>query len=66
MRTIHGAPKRTSTSTREVISTRWLGEDCRMAERPWVTSPPVTGGLKAGDSPHLSPDFPILWTAQEE
>ena len=65
MRTIHGASKNITASTREVIATRWLGEDCRFVDRPWITSPPITGGLKPGDQPHLSPEFPTLWNAKK-
>lgn len=49
--TLHGAAGNSSLSSpRRVLSTRWVGDDARLVERPWEPSPPITGGLKFGDS----------------
>ena len=49
-KTLHGAVGNSSSSTsRRVLTTRWLGDDARFAPRKWAISPPYTGGLKAGD-----------------
>ncbi len=37
-----------------------LGDDCVLAERPWIVSPPIDGGLKYGDS-MVCDTFPIIW-----
>eukprot|EP00058_Branchiostoma_floridae_P027272 XP_002612763.1 hypothetical protein BRAFLDRAFT_97256 [Branchiostoma floridae] len=44
MKTLHGAPANPSLSLRRrVVSTRWVGDDAVLAERPWEVSPPITG-----------------------
>ncbi|XP_035669173.1 uncharacterized protein LOC118411197 [Branchiostoma floridae] len=46
MKALHGAPADPSLSLRRrVVSTRWVGDDAVLAERPWEVSPPITGGL---------------------
>ncbi len=60
-RSLHGAFGNTSqTTSRRVLSTRWLGDDARLAERPWEVSPPITGGLKPGE-PMACETFPVIW-----
>lgn len=60
MMTIHGAPANTTMNQRRILSTRWLGDDCTFAKRPWTPSPPITAGLKPGDSMACD-EFPIVW-----
>ncbi|CAG2104916.1 unnamed protein product [Medioppia subpectinata] len=63
MRTLHGAPGNLSESTsRRVLSTRWLGDDAVIGARPWITSPPTTGGLDIGQNVIQSKEFPLIWT----
>eukprot|EP00058_Branchiostoma_floridae_P007228 XP_002592716.1 hypothetical protein BRAFLDRAFT_67156 [Branchiostoma floridae] len=51
MKALHGAPADPSLSLRRrVVSTRWVGDDAVLAERPWEVSPPITGEF--GKSPH--------------
>jgi len=60
--TLHGAAGNVSmTTSRRVLSTRWVGEDARFTERPWETSPPINGGLKPGD-PMACETFPLVWS----
>lgn len=61
MRTLHGAKQSVDTAGRQVIATRWLGEDATFAKRPWEPSPNYTGGLKPGDPFYTSETFPIVW-----
>jgi len=61
MRTLHGAKQSVDTAGRQVVATRWLGEDATFAKRPWETSPNYTGGLKPGDPFYTSETFPIVW-----
>ena len=64
-KTLHGSDGNESKHVwRRVLSTRWFGEDARIAERPWDVSPPTRGNLKAGDHPKLSNEFPLIWTAE--
>ncbi|CAH1778649.1 unnamed protein product [Owenia fusiformis] len=59
---LHGAPGNTLATPRRVISTRWCGDDCYIADRPWVPSPPETFGLKNGDPLTKNEEwFPTLW-----
>lgn len=60
MKTLHGAPSNKSSRPRRVLSTRWLGDDTVLAERPWEVSPPILGGLKTGDQ-ILCDTFPLIW-----
>lgn len=64
MMTIHGAPQSTDENGRQVLASRWLGDDAVLAQRPWKTSPPVVPqGSKAGDSIFKFPDmFPVIKT----
>lgn len=65
MLTLHGAPSNTSLTTpRRILSTRWLGDDAVFATRPWVTSPPITGGLNPGDRVRGGL-FPVVWRRKE-
>lgn len=64
MRILHGAEQSMDAAGRQVLATRWLGEDATFSTRPWATSPPITGGLKPGESFHTSGAFPILWRAK--
>jgi len=62
MKTVHGAPGNTSTTThRKVLSTRWLGDDAVFATRPWEISPPITGGLQPGQRV-VCDTFPLVYT----
>lgn len=63
-KTIHGAQGNDLNSSRRVLSTRWLGDDAKIATRPWAISPPTTGGLAPGQQPCMSPDFPTVWNRQ--
>ncbi|MEM7029085.1 MAG: phytanoyl-CoA dioxygenase family protein [Chloroflexota bacterium] len=59
---LHGAAEHTALDTaRRVFSARWVGENARFADRPWDISPPITGGLKAGD-PMVCDTFPLIWS----
>lgn len=49
-RVLHAASGNSSPIPRRVVSLRWVGDDARFAARPWLVSPPITGGLKLGDS----------------
>ncbi|UYV76578.1 hypothetical protein LAZ67_14001247 [Cordylochernes scorpioides] len=60
MKTLHSAGPNLGSFPRRVLSTRWLGDDCRMAPRPWQVSPPTMGGLTVGDRA-VSEEFPVLW-----
>ncbi|XP_035681378.1 probable phytanoyl-CoA dioxygenase isoform X1 [Branchiostoma floridae] len=61
MKTLHGAPANPSLSLRRrVVSTRWVGDDAVLAERPWEVSPPITGGLTYGDKMACD-TFPLIW-----
>ena len=61
MRVIHGSYAKTATSTsRQTLVTRWLGEDATLATRPWKTSPPVQpNDITFGDLVKNSKDFPV-------
>ena len=61
MRTLHGAKQSVDRAGRQVVATRWLGEDATFAERPWEPSPNYTGGLKPGEPFYTSDAFPIVW-----
>ena len=65
MLTLHGAKQTTDIAGRQVVATRWLGEDATFATRPWETSPSYTGGLKPGDAFHTSDTFPIMWRSEQ-
>lgn len=63
--TLHGAAGNVSRKhSRRVLSTRWFGEEARFAPRPWEISPPITGGLEAGESMACE-TFPIVWSRPE-
>ena len=64
MLTLHGAKQTTDIAGRQVVATRWLGEDATFATRPWETSQSYTGGLKDGDAFHTSDTFPIMWRSE--
>jgi len=38
------------------------GDDAVIGRRPWLTSPPTTGGLKVGQSVIHSDEFPLIWS----
>ena len=60
--TLHGAAGNVSlTTSRRVLSTRWVGDDARFAQRLWNTSPPISGGLEPGD-PMACETFPVVWS----
>lgn len=59
-KTVHGAPPNMSSHARRVLSTRWVGDDIRCAQRPWTCSPPVTGNLKPGDKFEQEGLFPHI------
>ncbi|XP_054163204.1 uncharacterized protein LOC128961026 [Oppia nitens] len=62
MRTLHAAPGVLKSTSRRVLSTRWLGDDSTFATRPWITSPPLTGiDLLVGQSVNESQKFPVVW-----
>jgi len=61
-KTLHSAPGTEGLAgRRRAVSTRWLGDDAKFAERPWPTSPPFEardlhpGGSFAGDA-----RFPLI------
>ncbi len=61
-RTLHCAPGTLGTGVklRRAVSFRYVGDDARLATRPWRTSPPLDGnGLKPGDKLD-DPRFPIV------
>ncbi|XP_067011111.1 uncharacterized protein [Anabrus simplex] len=61
MKTVHGAAGNSSMcSHRRVLATRWLGDDARLATRPWQVSPPLKETFKEGEEPSLD-QLPILW-----
>merc|ERR1712156_43080 len=63
-KTLHGSDGNESENVwRRVLSTRWFGEDAKIASRPWEVSPPTRGGLENGAHPSGSEEFPILWRA---
>lgn len=66
-RTLHGAPGNPTSSRRRALSTRWLGEDARYAERPQTPSPPYPEmgiGLSPGD--RMRTDwFPVTWPPRD-
>jgi len=64
MLTMHGAPGNLSpTKHRRILSTRWLGDDAVLAQRPWKASPPILGGLNYGDR-ILAEQFPLIWSTK--
>ena len=64
-KTLHGSKGNESKDVwRRVLSTRWFGEDIRIANRPWDVSPPTTGGLEVGRHPLESDEFPMIWQRQ--
>ena len=65
MLTLHGAKQTTDIAGRQVVATRWLGEDATFATRPWETSPSYTGGLKPGEAFHTSDTFPVMWRSEQ-
>lgn len=58
--TLHGGSPALA-SKRRVVSFRYFGDDCVFVHRPWVPSPPFTGGLHPGQSMHESLVFPVVW-----
>jgi len=61
-RTLHCAPGTfgTGVKLRRAVSFRYVGDDARLATRPWRTSPPLEGnGLRFGDVLD-DPRFPIV------
>ena len=64
MLTLHSGPGNPRADrSRRALATRWLGDDARLAARPWETSPPITGGLEVG-APMQCEQFPVVWTAK--
>lgn len=62
-RTVHGAPANSSTRSRRVFSSRWVGDDAVFADRGGRTSPPFPGlRLKPGE-PLDAPEFPVVHCA---
>ena len=66
MRTLHGAKQTIDEAGRQVLVTRWLGEDATFAFKPWDNSPSITGGLTPGDPFHKSDTFPVVWRSKHE
>jgi len=63
MRVLHGAPATLGLTTRRRgFSTRWLGDDARFAERPWLTSPPYHELDLAPGEPMHHNLFPLMWS----
>ena len=66
-RTLHGAPGNPTPGRRRALSTRWLGEDARYAERPQTPSPPYPEmgiGLRPGA--RMRADwFPVVWPPRD-
>ena len=60
-RTLHGAPANASARTRRVVSSRWVGDDARWAERKGPTSPPFPHLHLADGAPFEAPDFPLVY-----
>ena len=61
-KTLHGSDGNESKNVwRRVLSTRWFGQDVRMASRAWDVSPPMRGNLPDGSHPSESGEFPIIW-----
>ncbi|CAH1788854.1 unnamed protein product [Owenia fusiformis] len=62
MKALHTAPGNINMErSRRVLSTRWLGDDACIAERPWDLPLPIIGGLSPGD-PVVSDMFPTVWS----
>lgn len=60
-RTLHSAPGNDLSTPRRAVSLRWLGDDARFGERPWVTSPPYQpNGLVVGGSLDGDARFPLV------
>jgi len=57
--TLHGGSPAPS-AMRRVVSLRWAGDDCLFVHRPWVCSPPHSGGLVPNQSLHCSDFFPTV------
>lgn len=58
MLTVHGAQESVDQKGRQVLATRWLGDDMVIATRPWEFSPPILPeGFKVGDSVLKFPGF---------
>ena len=50
------------SSPRRVVSMRFVGPRAELAERPWLPSPPVYGGLKPGQRLQEAKNFfPTVW-----
>ncbi len=62
-RTIHGAPANTSTSTRRVFSSRWVGADARFVRRGAAGSPPFPHVTLEDGAPFDAPEFPLIYSA---
>ncbi len=60
-RLIHGAPANTSTISRRVFSTRWVGDDARFVSRGKSGSPPFPDLALADGEPFDAPQFPVVW-----
>lgn len=61
-RTIHGAPGNLATSSRRVVSTRWVGDDAQWAVRSGPTSPPFPHIHLQDGAPFDAPDFPLIFS----
>ena len=66
MLTVHGAKQTSDISGRQVIATRWLGEDATFANRPWETAPSFPLGLNPGDAYYTSDSFPVMWRSGQD
>lgn len=62
-KTVHGAPGNMSLNKRRAIALRFFGDDVRFSsDRPEI-SPPITGGLKDGDSMECD-EFPLIYKSK--
>ena len=60
-RTIHGAPANTSTTTRRVFSSRWVGADARFVSRGVKGSPAFTHLSLEDGAAFDAADFPLVY-----
>lgn len=59
--TVHGAPPNRSPARRRGFACRWLGEDCRYADRAGPTSPPFPGLDLTPGAVLDRPEFPLVF-----
>jgi ectoine hydroxylase-related dioxygenase (phytanoyl-CoA dioxygenase family) len=63
-RTVHGAPANTSTRSRRVFSTRWVGDGARFIRRGANGSPAFPHLALEDGAPFDAPEFPLVWPRQ--